>query len=140
MPTKSCVSIQRLEVLTRQRNMKDCMGSKHPVHGRWPAVLLGAIAFCLAGQSALAQQTPQAQRGLTILRANCEQCHAIDKTSDSSLAIAPTFRTLHLKYPIESLERPLTEGIIAGHPTMPQFRFDRDQVVDIIAYLKTLER
>jgi hypothetical protein len=49
--------------------MKD-MGSKHPVHGRLPAVLLGAIAFCLAGQSAFAQQTPQAQRGLTILRAN----------------------------------------------------------------------
>jgi cytochrome c len=117
--------------------MKD-MGSKHPVHGRWPAVLLTAIASCLAGQSALAQQTPQAQRGLTILRANCEQCHAIDKVGDSSLAIAPPFRTLHLKYPIESLERPLR--IIAGHPTMPQFRFERDQVVDIIAYLKTLER
>jgi len=47
--------------------------------------------------------------------------------------------SLHSKYPIESLERPLTEGIIAGHPTMPQFRFERDQVVDIIAYLKTLE-
>jgi cytochrome c len=47
---------------------------------------------------------------------------------------------LHLKYPIESLERPLTEGITASHPTMPQFRFERDQVVDIIAYLKTLER
>jgi cytochrome c len=116
------------------------MGSKHPVHGRSPAVLLGAIAFCLAGQSALAQQSPQEQRGLTILRAHCEQCHAIDKVSDSSLTIAPPFRTFHLKYPIESLERPLTEGIIAGHPTMPQFRFDRDQVVDIIAYLKSLER
>ena len=116
------------------------MGSKHPVHGRWPAVLLWAIAFCLAGQSALAQQTPQAQRGLTILRANCEQCHAIDKASDSPLTIAPPFRTLHLKYPIESLQGPLAEGIIANHPTMPQFRFEGDQVIDIIAYLKTLER
>src|SRR4051794_31181291 len=116
------------------------MGSKHPMHGLWPAVVLAAVASLLAGQGALAQQTPQAQRGLTILRANCERCHAIDKTSDSSLAIAPAFRTLHVKYPIESLERPLTEGIIAGHPTMPQFRFERDQVVDILAYLKTLER
>jgi len=102
--------------------------------------LLGAIAFCLTGQSAIAQQSPQAQRGLTIVRVQCERCHAVDKVSDSPLAIAPPFRTLHLKYPIESLERPLTEGIIAGHPTMPQFRFDRDQVGDIIAYLKTLER
>ena len=115
-------------------------GAQDPAHGRWPAILLAAIASCLTGQSALAQQSPQAQRGLTLLRAHCEQCHAIDKVSDSSLAIAPPFRTLHLKYPIESLERPLTEGIIAGHPTMPQFRFQRDQVVDIIDYLKTLER
>jgi len=107
---------------------------------RRAALLLVAIAFCLIGQGALAQQTPQAQRGLTILRAHCEQCHAIDKVSDSSFTIAPPFRTLHLKYPVESLERSLTEGIVAGHPTMPQFRFERDQVVDIIAYLKTLER
>jgi mono/diheme cytochrome c family protein len=96
--------------------------------------------FCLTGQSVIAQQSPQAQRGLTIVRVQCERCHAVDKVSDSPLAIAPPFRTLHLKYPIESLERPLTEGIIAGHPTMPQFRFDRDQVGNIIAYLKTLER
>ncbi len=66
-------------------------------------------------------------------------CHAIDKVSDSPLAIAPPFRTLHLKYPIESLERPLAEGIMAGHPTMPQFRLEPDQVRDVIAYLKTLE-
>jgi len=53
--------------------------------------------------------------------------------------IAPAFRTLHLKYPIESLERPLAEGIIASHPTMPQFRLEPDQIRDVIAYLKTLE-
>jgi cytochrome c len=33
----------------------------------------------------------------------------------------------------------LSEGIIAGHPTMPQFRLDADQVNDVIAYLKTLQ-
>jgi cytochrome c len=41
--------------------------------------------------------------------------------------------------PIESLERPLAEGIIANHPTMPQFRLEPDQIGDVIAYLKTLE-
>jgi cytochrome c len=130
MPTKSRPSSRRSPGTCKQ--WAACAS-------RWPAILLGAIAFCLIGQSALPQQSPQAQRGLTIVRTHCEQCHAIDKVSDSSLAIAPPFRTLHSKYPIESLERPLTEGIIAGHPTMPQFRFERDQVVDIIAYLKTLE-
>ena len=99
---------------------------------------LGAILLC-AGQPALAQQAPAAQRGLIFVRIHCAQCHAIGQVSESALAIAPAFRTLHLKYPIENLQRPLAEGIIAGHPTMPQFRLDPDQIADVIAYLKTLE-
>ena len=45
---------------------------------------------------------------------------------------------MHL-VPIEDLAGPLVEGIIAGHPTMPQFRMEPDQVADVIAYVKTLE-
>ena len=37
------------------------------------------------------------------MRANCAQCHSIDKISASPLKIAPPFRTLHLQYPVESL-------------------------------------
>jgi len=87
-----------------------------------------------------AAQSPAAQRGLMFVRVHCAQCHAIDAVSESQLMIAPPFRTLHRKYPIESLRRPLTEGIIVGHPTMPQFRLEPDQVGDVIAYMKTLER
>ena len=105
---------------------------------RWPVMVMGALALC-ASEPAFAQQSPAEQRGLTFVRANCVQCHSIDKVSESSLPIAPPFRTLHLKYPIENLRRPLSEGIIAGHPTMPQFRLDADQVTDVIAYLKTLQ-
>jgi cytochrome c len=103
---------------------------------QWAAMVVGVLALCAP---ALAQQSPAEQRGLTFVRANCAQCHSIDKVSESTLPIAPPFRTLHLKYPIESLQRPLSEGIIAGHPTMPQFRLDADQVTDVIAYLKTLQ-
>ena len=101
-------------------------------------MVVGALALC-ASEPAFAQQSPAEQRGLTFVRANCAQCHSIDKVSESSLAIAPPFRILHLKYPIENLRRPLSEGIIASHPTMPQFRLDADQVNDVIAYLKTLQ-
>jgi cytochrome c len=87
----------------------------------------------------LARNRP-AQRRLTIVRVNCARCHSIDKVSESPLAIAPPFRTLHLKYPAEDLRRPLAEGIIANHPTMPQFRFEVDQIEDVIAFPKTLER
>lgn len=102
-----------------------------------------AIVSVVALTSAAASQgtfAPAAQRGLVFLRTNCVRCHAIDKVSNSPLKIAPPFRTLHLRYPIEDLEEPLAEGIITGHPTMPEFRLDPGQVGDVIAYLKTLER
>jgi cytochrome c len=114
------------------------MSAKYPVQSRWLIVALSA-ALALVTPSAVAQ-SPAEQRGLTFVRANCAQCHSIDRVSPSPLAIAPPFRTLHSKYPIEDLERPLSEGIIANHPTMPQFRLEPDQVRDVIAYLKTLER
>ena len=100
-----------------------------------------AIALTLAfAVSAQAQQSPAARRGLTFVRTNCAQCHAIDKGSPSPLGIAPPFRTLHRMYPVESLEEALAEGISTGHPSMPEFRLDPDQIGDVIAYLKSLER
>lgn len=115
------------------------MEPRCPAQLRWAVIALGAIALC-AVEPALAQTSPAAQRGLTFVRVHCAQCHSIDQVSESPLTIAPAFRTLHLRYPIENLQRPLAEGIIAGHPTMPQFRLDPDQVADVIAYLKTLQR
>jgi cytochrome c len=114
------------------------MPRKHRLLRGWPTLRL-SLALSLLAASASAQ-SPAAQRGLTFVRTHCAQCHAIDKASESPLTIAPPFRTLHLKYPIQNLERPLAEGIITNHPTMPQFRLEPDQIGDVIAYLKTLER
>jgi mono/diheme cytochrome c family protein len=90
--------------------------------------------------SATAQSAPAVQRGFVFVRANCAQCHAVDRYTPSPLKDAPPFRTLHRKYPVESLEEALAEGIVTGHPTMPEFRLDPDQIGDVIAYLKSLER
>lgn len=106
------------------------------------ALLASALASCADATAVQAQglaQNPSAQRGLVFVRAHCSACHAIDKVSPSPLKIAPPFRTLHTRYPIENLEEALAEGIITGHPTMPQFRLDPGQVADVIAFLKTLE-
>ena len=105
------------------------------------AVKLGiAAALILAFAGPSQAQSPAEQRGLTFVRTNCSQCHAIDKVSASPLRIAPPFRTLHHMYPVESLEEALAEGISTGHPTMPEFRLDPDQIGNVIAYLKSLER
>ena len=114
------------------------MPRKHSLRSGWPTLVL-SVALLPIAPSAFAQ-SPAVQRGLTFVASHCAQCHSIDKVSESPLAIAPPFRTLHLKYPIENLRRPLSEGIIVGHPTMPQFRLEPDQIRDVIAYLKTLEQ
>ena len=102
---------------------------------------VAAIFVALAPLQARSQDTlsPAAQRGSVIVRTNCSRCHATGKIGDSPLPIAPPFRTLHERYPVEDLQEPLAEGIVTGHPTMPEFRFDPGQVGDIIAYLKSLE-
>ena len=106
--------------------------------------LLAAIVAlaALLPQTAKSQQllSPPAQRGLVIVRTNCSRCHSIDKISQSPLKVAPPFRTLHERYPVESLQESLAEGIVTGHPSMPEFRLDPGQVADVIAYLKSLER
>ena len=84
--------------------------------------------------------SPTEQRGLVFVRTNCSRCHSIDKVSKSPLPMAPPFRTLHERYPVENLEEPLGEGIITGHPSMPEFKLDPGQIADVVAYLKSLER
>jgi mono/diheme cytochrome c family protein len=83
--------------------------------------------------------SPSEERGKTFAINNCARCHSIDKVSPSSLKIAPPFRNLHRRYPIDTLAESLAEGIQTGHPTMPEFRLDPDQINDLLSYLKTLE-
>src|SRR5262245_42728949 len=83
-------------------------------------------------------QAASAQRGLAIARSHCASCHSIDRHSESPLQIAPPFRELIKRYEPESLEEALGEGIATGHPSMPEFRLEPDQIGDFIAFLKSL--
>jgi cytochrome c len=101
--------------------------------------MLVSLALTLVTLTPVAAASPQEQRGKTFALNNCARCHSIDKVSPSPLKIAPPFRTLHKRYPIETLAEALAEGISTGHPTMPAFQLDPDQIGDLLAYLKTLE-
>ena len=83
--------------------------------------------------------SPAEQRGKTFALTNCARCHSVDHVTQSPLRIAPPFRTLHLRYPVETLGEALAEGIETGHPTMPAFQLDPDQIHDLLSFLKTLE-
>ena len=108
-----------------------------------PRVSVG-LAFAVLASAMLACGTApaiasNAEQGKRLALTYCSKCHATDKVSPSPLSIAPPFRTLHERYPVDTLQEALAEGIVTGHPSMPEFRFDADQVGDFIAFLKTLE-
>lgn len=100
-------------------------------------LVCAAFLLLLIADQATAANVAQGRR---LAQAKCARCHAIDKVGASPFAPAPPFRTLHNRYPVENLEEPLAEGIMTGHPKMPEFRFEPDQIADFVAYLKTLEK
>lgn len=99
--------------------------------------LAAAIALLVAVAPAAAQDVKQ---GETLVARDCGRCHATGPAGDSPRKDAPVFRTLGKRYPIESLEEALGEGIMSGHPDMPEFKFDADDVGAIIAYLKSIQQ
>lgn len=88
---------------------------------------------------ACAQEPASLRRGEALLANHCSSCHAVGRVGASPRADAPVFRTLGRKYPIETLEEALAEGLMSGHPDMPEFSFDAADVGAIIAYLKSIQ-
>lgn len=106
----------------------------------FPRLFAAGLAVGIAfGTTACAQDRAADAEGLEIVSTYCADCHAIGATGDSPFPPAPPFRELHLRYDVEFLSEALVEGIVTGHPDMPEFEFDPDQAAAIIAYLKSLE-
>jgi cytochrome c len=111
------------------------------IHQVTVRILLSVVvALNVLVTATLCNAEPNVVAGKAFALANCSPCHSIDKFTPSALAIAPPFRILHQRYPVESLEEALGEGISTGHPSMPEFRLDPGQVGDFISFLKSLEQ
>lgn len=98
-----------------------------------------AVALLLIASAQAQGLSPAEQRGKAFAINNCSKCHSVDKVTQSPLKVAPPFRTLHLRYPVDTLAEALAEGIVTGHPSMPEFRLEPDQINDFLSYMKTLE-
>ena len=96
-------------------------------------LLLPFLAVTAAAQEA------ELKRGEALLTRACARCHAVGRTGDSPRPDAPAFRTLGGRYPMSALEEALGEGIVSGHPDMPEFSFDAPDVGAIIAYLDSIQ-
>ena len=102
------------------------------------AVVLGAALAAGAAQ-AQTESEIQTAKGRALVTRNCVQCHAVGRTDRSADPAAPPLRELHERYDVETLGEALAEGILTGHPAMPEFRFQPDEIVAIIRYLRSIQ-
>lgn len=82
--------------------------------------------------------TASAERGGRIAHERCGGCHAVDRTGDSAMAVAPRFRDMGVAYPVSDLQEAMAEGLVTAHPAMPAFTFEPDQIADLIAYMEAV--
>jgi len=101
------------------------------------AVLAPAAAFAQGGGQN--GEAASIERGRQLALRNCVMCHAVGEKGDSPNAMAPRFRELHKRYPMEDLQEALAEGILTGHPAMPEFRFAPSEITDLVNYLKSIQ-
>jgi mono/diheme cytochrome c family protein len=106
----------------------------------WYLFLAAATALATSTASGLAEDLgARIKRGEILLSQHCARCHAIGTSGTSPHREAPPFRTLSRKYPVEGLAEALAEGIFVGHPDMPEFAFEADEVGAILAYLGSIQ-
>ena len=110
----------------------------HNLARRLFLALVAAGAFAASSLSAQ-QSAPSLKRGEALLTRNCARCHATGTAGSSPHPDAPPFRTLARKYPIDGLAEALAEGLSVGHPDMPEFTFEPEDVGAILGYLKSIQ-
>ena len=104
------------------------------------SVALASLVCVLVGASAAAGQAgDQSQAGRAYADAACASCHAVGRSGASPLKAAPPFREIMTRYPAEDLEEALAEGIVVGHPAMPNFQLEGPDLENLVAYLRTLQ-
>jgi cytochrome c len=97
-----------------------------------------ALALGWAGAVPASAQSSPMQRGAAIAEHHCAQCHAVTPQGASPLALAPPFRVLPQRYPVEQLAEALAEGIVTGHPEMPRFTFTPVDIDALLTYIDSL--
>jgi mono/diheme cytochrome c family protein len=110
------------------------------------SLLVFGLAACANPPPAPDQATAQAviadpvmERGRDIIARHCATCHAVTPTGRSPHPPAPSLARLSETYPVTALEEALAEGMIVGHPDMPEFRLGPQDIRAVIAYLQSIQ-
>ena len=94
----------------------------------------------IASSSETPQATPtQIAEGRQIVELACISCHEDEPGAISPHPEAPNLTTLSDAYPVELLDEAFAEGIMVGHPDMPEFKLQPNQITALIAYLESIQ-
>lgn len=107
------------------------MNRKNTAHAFAAGLLLASgFASCAAAQ--------ELEQGRALAEALCQRCHAIGESGESADGAAPPFREIAGRYSVWALQEALAEGILAGHPDMPEFTLSPDEINALLSYMDTL--
>jgi mono/diheme cytochrome c family protein len=90
-------------------------------------------------EGAAAGQADLIGQGKKLAEMLCVSCHAIGASGESPEPMAPAFRRLGQRYPLNALEEAFAEGILVGHPMMPSYKLSEAQIEALLAYLTSIQ-
>jgi cytochrome c len=103
------------------------------------SLLLIAPLLATMTMSATAQSGDPIHRGHALASEFCAPCHSINRSGRSPHADAPPLRNIGRTYDLDGFARVLSAGLLAGHPDMPQFRFNFEDARALRDYLRTIQ-
>ena len=116
---------------------------KRIVNGLELLALAGAVAFVVllfgnepGSNGSATARTP----GARVFVANCARCHNLEKAGENPYAPAPPFRDIAKMYKATDLEEALVEGIVVGHPAMPEFEMTGEQAAAVATFIDSLAK
>jgi mono/diheme cytochrome c family protein len=103
------------------------------------AMMSLALSACAAPKPVAAAPVDPIEHGRQIAERNCASCHAIGERGASRNPLSPPFRELSRNYPLTALEEAFAEGILVGHPDMPEFQLTPRQNEDLLKFLQSIQ-
>ena len=79
----------------------------------------------------------EAANGKVLAEKWCASCHLVSPDQARASADAPPFASIAQR-PDEDIDR-LAFFLLDPHPVMPNFNLSRDQITDVVAYIRSLK-
>ena len=101
--------------------------------------LAAVLLLSMTGVTPIAAaERERSEAGRALAERHCARCHAVGESGESPHKDAPAFRKFATMWPLENLEEALAEGIVTGHPDMPAFVFEPDEIDALMEHLHDL--